>query len=82
MRAQEARFAALAATGRYPYFARLTRRVPDGFELDLDGLFELGLTALLDGFARVIEPAGSTPRRATATTPKKRAGTTRASRTR
>ena len=26
-----------------------------GFELDLDGLFELGLRSMLDGFARVID---------------------------
>jgi hypothetical protein len=25
-----------------------------GFELDLDGLFELGLRSVLDGFARII----------------------------
>ena len=55
MRAQEAGFAALAASGRFPAFARMLGGIPDQFDLDLDALFELGLRALLDGFAPIIE---------------------------
>jgi hypothetical protein len=28
----------------------------DGYDLDLDALFELGLRALIEGFASLIEP--------------------------
>jgi AcrR family transcriptional regulator len=55
MRAQEPGFAALAASGRFPAFARMLRGIPDQFDLDLDALFELGLRTLLDGFAPLIE---------------------------
>ena len=58
-----ARFSALAASGRYPYFAKLTKGVPEGFAIDLDELFEIGLAALLDGFARRIESEPPAPRR-------------------
>lgn len=55
MRAQEAKFTALVATGRYPYFAKLTKGMAQGFELKLDVLFERGLAALLDGFTPLVE---------------------------
>jgi DNA-binding transcriptional regulator YhcF (GntR family) len=42
---------ALVASGRYPSFARV---LAEGFDLDLDRLFELGLAALLDGLARKV----------------------------
>jgi DNA-binding transcriptional regulator YhcF (GntR family) len=47
----------IAATGRYPAFARLTDAFAEdgGYDLDLDKLFELGLRTLLDGFARLFE---------------------------
>jgi DNA-binding transcriptional regulator YhcF (GntR family) len=45
-------FTALAASGRFPAFAAVLQELDAGFDLDLDGLFELGLRSLLDGFAR------------------------------
>lgn len=51
MQTQEPRFFALAASGRFPYFAKMLREVPGDFELDHDRLFERGLKALLDGIA-------------------------------
>jgi DNA-binding transcriptional regulator YhcF (GntR family) len=54
---QLASFDALAATGRYPAFARTLAELDEGFDLRLDGLFEQGLGAVLDGFARIIERA-------------------------
>ncbi|GAA1306889.1 GntR family transcriptional regulator [Planotetraspora silvatica] len=47
----------IAATGRYPAFARLIDAFAEdgGYDLDFDKLFELGLRTLLDGFARLIE---------------------------
>lgn len=56
MEAQEARFQALAATGRFPYFAKMMSGIPHEFELDYERVFERGLTALLDGIAPRIEP--------------------------
>jgi DNA-binding transcriptional regulator YhcF (GntR family) len=55
LRSQAATYGALAATGRYPYFAKMMRDIPDGFTLDIDELFERGLAAMLDGFGTVIE---------------------------
>jgi hypothetical protein len=52
MHAREPEFVAIAETDGFPAFARLLRGMPDGFELDLDRVFELGLSLLLDGFAR------------------------------
>ena len=37
----------LTAGGRFPMFERVTAL--DDFDLDLDALFELGLTCILDG---------------------------------
>jgi DNA-binding transcriptional regulator YhcF (GntR family) len=48
-------FAALAASGRFPAFAAVLEELDAGFELDLDGLFELGLRSMLDGLERIIE---------------------------
>ncbi|MFD0276817.1 TetR/AcrR family transcriptional regulator C-terminal domain-containing protein [Kitasatospora sp. NPDC127111] len=47
---------ALAASGRYPAFARLTAELTDGYDLDLDALFEYGLANLLDGLATRLTP--------------------------
>jgi DNA-binding transcriptional regulator YhcF (GntR family) len=55
MDTQLGEFTALAASGRFPSFAEVLQELDDRFELDLDGLFELGLRSMLDGFARVIE---------------------------
>jgi hypothetical protein len=38
----------------------MTRGLPDTFQVDLDALLEMGLGAMLDGFAEMIE--GSRPR--------------------
>lgn len=50
MRTREARFAELASSGRLPMFARALDDMQDGFDVDFDRLFELGLRAMLDGF--------------------------------
>lgn len=55
MAQQSGAFDALAASGRYPAFAAVLRELSNGFELEMDRLFELGLAALLDGFALAIE---------------------------
>jgi len=60
MRTQEATFARLAGSGVYPAFDRVLRSLGDGFDLDLDVLFEFGLRRLLDGFTALIEAAGAT----------------------
>jgi DNA-binding transcriptional regulator YhcF (GntR family) len=52
-------FATLAASGRFPAFASVHRDLDDGFDVDLDGLFALGLAAMLDGFERIIDPRSS-----------------------
>jgi AcrR family transcriptional regulator len=39
-------------TAPYPHFARMLAGLESGFEVELDTLFEEGLTALLDGFAQ------------------------------
>ena len=49
MRAHMDPLMSLAATGRFPMFARIAAL--DDFDFDLDALFELGLTCLLDGLA-------------------------------
>ncbi len=52
-------FAAIVASGRYPTFARvLTSLAGDGYDLDLDLLFELGLRALLEGISHLL-PGGA-----------------------
>ncbi|MFI9329445.1 TetR/AcrR family transcriptional regulator C-terminal domain-containing protein [Kitasatospora sp. NPDC052868] len=49
---------ALADSGRFPVFSRLVAGLENGYDLDLDGLFEFGLATLLDGLAPRIEAAG------------------------
>ena len=45
-----------AATGAYPAFSRLMAAFGrDGYDLDLDRLFELGLRTLLDGLTVLVE---------------------------
>jgi len=63
MRLHEARFNALARSGRFPYFAKMMQGIPPLFELDIDALFELGLARLLDGFAPLIERRSPARRR-------------------
>ncbi len=65
MDSQIGAFEALARSGRYPAFASTIAELTDGFDLDFDAQFELGLRALLDGFALIIaeaERAASPPR--------------------
>jgi len=57
MAGQVEQFAALARSGRYPAFAAVLKELKDGFEVDFEALFEVGLGALLDGFARIIDRA-------------------------
>ncbi|MGW1838586.1 GntR family transcriptional regulator [Streptomyces sp. NPDC002067] len=53
--AQEPAMSALLGSGAYPTLARLLDEVgEDGYDLRLDGLFETGLRALLDGVARLV----------------------------
>ncbi|MDF2711407.1 MAG: putative transcriptional regulator [Nonomuraea muscovyensis] len=52
----------IAATGRYPAFARVMAGLErDGYDLDLDRLFELGLRTLLDGLAALAAETGLHP---------------------
>ncbi|MEU4740389.1 TetR/AcrR family transcriptional regulator C-terminal domain-containing protein [Actinosynnema sp. NPDC023658] len=52
MDSQATAMAELVGSGRYPVFARmLTTLSGEGYDLDLDELFELGLRSLLDGLA-------------------------------
>ena len=56
MDSQIAGFEALARSGRFPAFARTLDELPE-FDLDFDAQFELGLRAMLDGFAVIIAAA-------------------------
>ncbi|MFE6750430.1 TetR/AcrR family transcriptional regulator C-terminal domain-containing protein [Kitasatospora purpeofusca] len=56
----DTRFAAFdtrTAAVRFPVFTRLTAELTEGYDLDLDTLFESGLTTLLDGLTPRIEGA-------------------------
>lgn len=51
-----AEFDAIAASGQSPTFARVLAHLSQtGYDLDLDALFEFGLSALLEGFGALIE---------------------------
>ncbi|WP_053650396.1 TetR/AcrR family transcriptional regulator C-terminal domain-containing protein [Streptomyces sp. XY431] len=52
-----ATFDTRTAAARFPVFTRLTAELDEGYDLDLDTLFESGLTTLLDGLAPRIEGA-------------------------
>src|SRR4051794_37555757 len=57
MRVHGPALGAIAATGRYPGFSALMAAFGgDGYDLDLDKIFELGLRTLLDGFALRLTP--------------------------
>ncbi len=51
MQTQEATFARLAGSGAYPAFGRVLQSLGEGFDLNLDALFEFGLQLALDGLA-------------------------------
>lgn len=57
MHGELAAFDRLAASGRYPAFARTLGALEGGFDLELEALFEQGLAALLDGFERIVARA-------------------------
>jgi DNA-binding transcriptional regulator YhcF (GntR family) len=52
--------AAIAASGRCPVFAATAGALDDGYDLDLDELFETGLSVLLDGMAPLLDGRSST----------------------
>ncbi|MGW4050997.1 TetR/AcrR family transcriptional regulator C-terminal domain-containing protein [Streptomyces sp. NPDC004779] len=52
---------ALSGSGRFPTFTKVVGGFEDGYDLDLDALFELGLRALLDGLTPVIDPGAAQP---------------------
>jgi DNA-binding transcriptional regulator YhcF (GntR family) len=56
LRAQDAMFADVTASGAYPTFVRVMRA--SDFDLDLDEQFEFGLRHLLDGFAASLPGLG------------------------
>ncbi|MFV8127019.1 TetR/AcrR family transcriptional regulator C-terminal domain-containing protein [Streptomyces syringium] len=45
----------LVESGRFPTFAKVVGSFTDGYDLNLDALFEFGLKALLDGLTSLIE---------------------------
>ncbi|WP_031076655.1 TetR/AcrR family transcriptional regulator C-terminal domain-containing protein [Streptomyces sp. NRRL S-118] len=56
MARQEASLRTIVASGRYPAVTRTLTGFPNGdYDLDLDALFRLGLRALLDGIAHIVE---------------------------
>jgi hypothetical protein len=55
MQDREPEFTKMASTGAFPAFARMLGSPPEGFDLDLDEVFEFGLRLLLDGFAGIVE---------------------------
>lgn len=56
MSSEQAKFDKLAASGRFPYFAKMLRGIPSDFQLSFDDVFELGLNALMDGFEARLRP--------------------------
>jgi DNA-binding transcriptional regulator YhcF (GntR family) len=56
MRIQEPAMEALATSGGYPVFAGTIGALDDGYDLDLDELFETGLKVMLGGLALLIDP--------------------------
>ncbi|MFG2040908.1 TetR/AcrR family transcriptional regulator C-terminal domain-containing protein [Dactylosporangium sp. NPDC048998] len=51
---QEARFARITSSGRFPAVMRLAALGPDAVDYELDTLFEFGLARLLDGLAALL----------------------------
>lgn len=45
----------MVESGRFPAFAKVVGSFTDGYDLNLDALFEFGLKALLDGLTSLIE---------------------------
>lgn len=57
MDTQAAAMREVVGSGRYPALARTLADFGDGYDLDLDALFEFGLKPLLDGIALLVEGA-------------------------
>ena len=68
---EEPKFAALAASGPYPAFARMLAQV-DQFDLDFDRLFETGLGVMLDGIAVMATARAKSGARSTVPQPRPR----------
>jgi hypothetical protein len=51
MSERDPEFRAVAAKGNFPAFAHVLSSLTNGFDLDLDEVFELGLSLLLDALA-------------------------------
>ncbi|WP_406636190.1 TetR/AcrR family transcriptional regulator C-terminal domain-containing protein [Amycolatopsis sp. WGS_07] len=64
METQERGYAALTGSERYPVLARMVADLAEGYDLDLDHLFEIGLQALLDGLAARYPVGGAASGRA------------------
>jgi AcrR family transcriptional regulator len=54
MARQAKAFESIAAGGAHPAFAKMLRGLGEGFDMDLDDVFERGLSALLDGFGPIL----------------------------
>ncbi|MFG2226274.1 TetR/AcrR family transcriptional regulator C-terminal domain-containing protein [Streptomyces sp. NPDC048644] len=55
MERQAASMRAIIESDRYPVFTRVVTGFDDGYDLNIDALFEFGLRPLLDGFAGIVE---------------------------
>jgi DNA-binding transcriptional regulator YhcF (GntR family) len=64
MQTRLADFDEIARSGKFPAFAATLGELAEGFDLDFDQIFELGLSALLDGFARILRESARPKRRA------------------
>ncbi|MEU3793946.1 TetR/AcrR family transcriptional regulator C-terminal domain-containing protein [Streptomyces fructofermentans] len=50
----------LAESGRFPTFTKVVGSFGDGYDMQLDALFEFGLRALLDGLTSIVDAADGT----------------------
>lgn len=55
MDTQASTLAALATSQKVPAFARMLNELGDGFDLELEQVFEFGLQPLLDGLVKIVE---------------------------
>ncbi|MDP9863102.1 MULTISPECIES: TetR/AcrR family transcriptional regulator C-terminal domain-containing protein [Streptosporangium] len=58
MDTQEPVLSGQLASGALPTFSRVVADLEDGYDLDLDAIFELGLRAMLDGLGVLIQNSG------------------------
>ncbi|SNT61316.1 transcriptional regulator, TetR family [Streptosporangium subroseum] len=59
MDSQDAALTALAASGGAPTFSKVVAGLDEGYDFNLDALFELGLQSMLDGLAILIQRSGT-----------------------